>query len=468
MPDDLGLLSERELEVLQLVATGVTNQEIARALVISPNTVKVHLRNIYEKLGVQSRTEATMEAVRRGWVSVPGVEPAEGGQPVQIAAPTEEAVLAAASLLAAQPAAEALPDVPPRPPIAAWQRAYMIAAALLVILASLAPGWWRSRSPALLAVALTDVGQAQTAAAPRSQALRWQPRARLPQPVSRFALVSDGARLYAIAGETAAGVSDQTAVYDPDADRWQIAAAKPTAVANVSAAWLAGRIYLPGGTLKDGLATDILEVYDPQTDRWSAAAAAPAPRAAYGLAALNGKLYLFGGADSKSYRAETYVYDPVADRWESAARMPSPRAFLAAAVIEGKVYVAGGFDGQRELDTVAVYDPGGAGQPGGAWSTAARLNAPRGGLGLVALGPRLYAVGGGWTTPLDFSEQYDAQTGVWSRSAAPIIGQWRNLGAAAVGQKVYAMGGWSGGYLVVNEEYQPLFRTLLPLGSKGG
>jgi hypothetical protein len=77
-------------------------------------------------------------------------------------------------------------------------------------------------------------------------------------------------------------------------------------------------------------------------------------------------------------------------------------------------------------------------------------------------------VGGGWTTPLDFSEQYDAQTGVWSRSAAPIIGQWRNLGAAAVGQKVYAMGGWSGGYLVVNEEYQPLFRTLLPLGSKGG
>jgi LuxR family maltose regulon positive regulatory protein len=55
-------LSERELEVLQLIAEGLTNQEIASRLYLSLNTVKAHTRNIYGKLGVHSRTQAVARA----------------------------------------------------------------------------------------------------------------------------------------------------------------------------------------------------------------------------------------------------------------------------------------------------------------------------------------------------------------------------------------------------------------------
>lgn len=61
-------LSAREIEVLAELASGAGNQEVADTLGISVNTVKNHLRNINEKLGVSNRTEAAMVAVREGLV----------------------------------------------------------------------------------------------------------------------------------------------------------------------------------------------------------------------------------------------------------------------------------------------------------------------------------------------------------------------------------------------------------------
>jgi DNA-binding NarL/FixJ family response regulator len=62
--DDAPRLTDREVEVLRLVARGMSNKEIAAQLVIAENTVKNHVRNILEKLRLRSRTEAAMYAVR--------------------------------------------------------------------------------------------------------------------------------------------------------------------------------------------------------------------------------------------------------------------------------------------------------------------------------------------------------------------------------------------------------------------
>jgi DNA-binding NarL/FixJ family response regulator len=57
-------LTDRELEVLKLVATGMNNRDIAKELFISENTVKNHVRNILEKLQLHSRMEAVVYAMR--------------------------------------------------------------------------------------------------------------------------------------------------------------------------------------------------------------------------------------------------------------------------------------------------------------------------------------------------------------------------------------------------------------------
>lgn len=63
-------LTERELEVLRAAAKGMTNQEIAAKLYISVRTVQAHLSNIFGKIGVGSRTEAVVHALRKGWITL--------------------------------------------------------------------------------------------------------------------------------------------------------------------------------------------------------------------------------------------------------------------------------------------------------------------------------------------------------------------------------------------------------------
>ncbi len=69
LQNSLESLSDRELEVLQLVAAGLSNTEIAAKLIISTSTVKTHINHLFSKLGVQSRTQAVVRAHELGLLS---------------------------------------------------------------------------------------------------------------------------------------------------------------------------------------------------------------------------------------------------------------------------------------------------------------------------------------------------------------------------------------------------------------
>jgi len=74
-PDEDVAFTARELQVLELLAQGMTNDEIAAALFLSPNTVPGYRKSLFAKLGVHSKIEAVVHAAARGLVALPSVEP---------------------------------------------------------------------------------------------------------------------------------------------------------------------------------------------------------------------------------------------------------------------------------------------------------------------------------------------------------------------------------------------------------
>jgi len=66
----LDLLTEREITILKMAARGMSNSDIAQELHLSVRTIESHLGNIFDKLGVGSRTEAVIQAMKKGWFTL--------------------------------------------------------------------------------------------------------------------------------------------------------------------------------------------------------------------------------------------------------------------------------------------------------------------------------------------------------------------------------------------------------------
>ena len=434
-------LSEREKEILQLVATGVTNREVAFRLDISINTVKVHLRNIFTKLGAESRTEATMIAVQEGWVRVEGTPGAE----------TEEAI----------EDESAAPIVAPRPPLP-WPKRVFLIVALLLVVSGIALTWPSAASQEGNG-ADSPFEQRHVVLLPQSKDLTWHEHAQMPTRRAHLGLAAVEGRIFAIAGQGPEGVTGAVEIYDPAEDIWTRGSDKPTPATDVSAAAIGTDVYVPGGCDNAGSPAQTVEVYDAVANTWRQVSPLSKPLCAYALATMDEKIYLFGGWDGAQYVADAYVYEPETDLWTEVSPMPAPRGFASAAALEGHIYVVGGYDGETELTACAAYEP-----EEDSWRACAPLAVGRGGLGLVGLRGNLYAIGGGgWSSYLGFNERYNPDDDAWNAIETPLVEEWRSPGVVEIEDTIYAIGGWSGDLLSLNQTYNPFpFHVYIPVSQK--
>ncbi|MGQ9500667.1 MAG: Kelch repeat-containing protein [Anaerolineae bacterium] len=441
MDDEQLPLSEREREVLALVATGLSNQEIARELVISVNTVKVHMRSIFEKLGVQSRTEATLMAIRMGLVTVPGTSAA----PAQPSTAVEERLRERVAVL------------PIIRPVMVWQRLFALGAVLLVVALVVLPTHEVGRSEAEIANPISDRPETSASLVSLSTS-RWVEHADLPLARTRLGLAAYGGALYAIGGNYEGGITGQVDMYIPSRGTWITRAHKRTPVSNIGAVAIGDLIYVPGGCDASDTALDRLEIYNPKSNTWTEATPMPRAVCGYALAALNERLYVIGGWDGNEFVSYVQEYEPSQDTWTLRAELPYPCGFAVASAIGETIYVVGGYDGTREIAEVLAYDP-----RHDRWSLRAPMKVGRAGAGGAVIGAELYVIGGGWLGSVVTNEKYDPETDTWSAFETPVLGQWRNLGVAALDAEVYAVGGWNGTYMRINRSYRALFRIILPV-----
>jgi len=459
MPPDVDL-SDRELEILRLVATGASNKEIALKLVISPNTVKVHLRNVFAKIDATSRTEAALYALRTGLVD--HMVPPPSVDDTLEAAADADVLPPVAEDSALAPAGEAI-TLPQTAGNRYRRYAWIALAALLVVFlvvggglllrgASLPP------SPAATATATTV---ASTLDQPR-----WQDETPLPEGRRSMGSVAYENSIYIFGGETPQGVTGSSLRIQLDKKTWETLAAKPTPVTDIQAAFIGEQVYIPGGRKPDGQPTNTFEVYNLRLNQWAQLPALPAALSGYSLAAVDGRLYLFGGWDGRQAVSTVYSFDPEANAWQPRASLPAPRAFSSAVALEGRIYLIGGTDGSHALTTVQVYFPQRDQSGAAAYENRAPLPEGRSAAGTTVIAGLIYVFGGqgdtqpeGGLAPLQYAPLADHWT-EFERSPVAI-----GAGPALVSldARLHVLGGSTpGGMAAFHQSYLAIYSINLP------
>lgn len=372
-------LSEREREILALLATGATNKEIAQTLYISPNTVKVHLRNIFSKIAVSSRTEAAMYAVKLGMVNPSEAAPPPSPVSIPKEPPPHQETQAPLAESTETPTMRGIPQQKPRRNWLALS-GWLLTLILLLTFGAVALA---NRTPPEPTVTEDQFipGAAQI------DVQRWQTHPAMRTPRQNFAIVTYGGQLYTFGGHTATATLTTAETYLPQQDQWQTLAPLPIAVSHTQAAVLNGEIYLPGGLLPNNQPTTTLQVYTPAEDRWHTAQPLPQALSGYALTPFEGKLYLFGGTNGQKPLNLALRYTPQ-DGWQSLPAMPTARNGAYAVVASNQIYIIGGQTSPNTPPTLEIFTPNAPESP---WQTAIPLPETQSSpLGAAALADMVY------------------------------------------------------------------------------
>ncbi len=413
-------LTAREREIIELVATGASNRQIAQHLHISSNTVKVHLRNIFAKLGVASRTEATLYAIQEGFVA--------GG----------------ANLVESQA----------RP---WWQRGWVLAiGGLLLVAAAVSLGFLARPKPTPAEDAI-DVEALERA--------RWQELAPMPTARSGLTLVAHDGFIYAIAGETEQGVMTGVVErYDPIVDKWETLPPKPIAVDGAQGVVIGGEILVPGGRLASGELTNVLEVFNPISGTWKGRSPLPEAMSDYTSVAYEGRMIIFGGWNGREFVEHVYAYDPIRDSWTQLSAMEEPRGDARAVVSGNQIYLLGGYDGSKVISDLSLYHPDSDRLGQDVWESLQPLPVENQGMGASSIADVIYVFGGNEEEGVML--QYLTRSDEWRSPEVIEVSPTSQLGVVSLGEYIYLVGGESNGEFRSNTyRYRAIYTIFLPLSS---
>ena len=404
MTDNTSLTS-RETEILALIAGGKTNKEIAAELFISINTVKVHVSNIFQKIEVSSRTEATLYAIEQGLVSP--------------ALPQDSQLMNT----------EAVEEKPT--PIKANNWTLPLAGVLGIL---------------LIIILLFVLTRNQIPAEPGTPLMvnfsfedRWQNYEALSSPRSSIAPVTYESRIYAIGGSLAEGVTGNVDVFSPNENSWNSLEDKPTAVTEVTAILIGEKIYVPGGKTSDGNVTNRLEVFDPRRNVWEEKASLPFGISDYALAAFGGDLYLFGGWDGSKPSDATLKYDPNQDEWSELSALPKPMTSVVAAQTGNRIVLTCRADKTDTVIEMISYFPDRDLPSENPWEEGAALPVSGSVTCLFDLLGELYAVVSHPTATEFFV--YNAQSEAWSSLGQNQTLLSKNSRCSVLGGQLFLLGG---------------------------